>query len=377
MTTRLPLILLALLTIPLAGCPKPSPKPVPPAPAAIATPPTPPSGRPPISDETESEVIRPLVEAGGAYDFKAPLDIKRGFPDSKAPGALEKDPGYATGEVSFNSEGKNTCTGWLAIPTTTASPFPVVLLLHGYGSSKNAMSRRYAAALAKEGIATLSLDLPYHGPRNATLDQKTLHSSALRDSVVVCRRALDYLTTENQFSVSFAGVWGYGLGSEVAITLAAVEPRVAVVVLNEAAGPDPTGVAPGVPTLPDHPEWNYPGDQIAPSTLDWERNLQLTYPEATKTISALNPVDVIPLIQSKPLLFQNGRQDPTITADGAADLDEGAGEPKTQRWYDTDGALSDEATTDAVTWLVQQYQALSKPAATDPATTKPASEGSE
>ena len=137
---------------------------------------------------------------------------------------------------------------YLALPTGSSGPYPVVVLLHALNGSRDDF---WAAgtpldslreALHATGFAILALDAPYHGGRlyeNDFNDPPHLvlsgQAGRLRDmstrSVIEHRRALDYLATRDDVDATRIGALGFSQGAMHALYLSAVDPRVTAAVV--------------------------------------------------------------------------------------------------------------------------------------------------
>ena len=185
------------------------------------------------------------VKAGLEYDRSIPLDA-----------AL-----IETTEFLTHSRQRIVYRGWrsrlpayLALPKTGQAPFPVVLLVHGGGGSKEtwwqADGFEFGAALRDSllsaGFAILAIDTQLHGERAAGadympvptmfLERKWMHR--LRDvtaeTSVDLRRALDYLETRRDIDVRRASIFGTSMGGGVAALVAAMDDRIRSAVIGVA-----------------------------------------------------------------------------------------------------------------------------------------------
>ncbi len=103
-----------------------------------------------------------------------------------------------------------------------ATSAPAVLMLHGFGSSRDevgAMYAREAEALAKEGIASLRIDFRGFGKSDGDTGATTIDGQ-LADAKV----AAAYLAKQEGIDPKRLGVLGFSLGGGVATLLAADEP---------------------------------------------------------------------------------------------------------------------------------------------------------
>ncbi|BCP54386.1 hypothetical protein K32_30030 [Kaistia sp. 32K] len=126
----------------------------------------------------------------------------------------------AAGESVVTLEGGIAAT--LNLPEGATSA-PAVLMLHGFGSSRDevgGMYAREAAALAKEGIASLRIDFQGFGKSDGDTGATTIDGQ-LADAKV----AADFLAKQAGIDPKRLGVLGFSLGGGVATLLAADEPE--------------------------------------------------------------------------------------------------------------------------------------------------------
>ena len=227
--------------------------------------------------------------------------------------------------------------GYLELPGSDGGPFPCVLLLHGWSSSKDTWYKdnnyhsggNLRRALLEAGVATFALDAQIHGDRIAENDYSVTNiwsgegdvpqknyftlSEICEQTVRDYRRGLDYLATRPEIDVERIGALGYSMGAWQMYPLAATEPRVKVC------------VAAALPTQQQR------FDPVAPQ----------------------NYVAGI----SQPFLMLLGRDDTMATREGAeqllALLPSGA---KQLLWYDSGHKLPVAYVPDAVAWLVTHLQ---------------------
>lgn len=153
---------------------------------------------------------------------------------------------YVREKIVFRGIRNSRVPAYLAIPKSSASPYPCVMLLHGIGSSKESWwednSFQSGGQLTKQllasGFAVLSLDAEYHGERLANNDYESSMVFTFekgwflrtRDmvvqSVIENRRAIDYLATRVEIDTARIGMIGYSMGGMMTFNLAAVDPRI-------------------------------------------------------------------------------------------------------------------------------------------------------
>src|SRR5205085_2792008 len=108
---------------------------------------------------------------------------------------------------------------------------PAVLLLHGFSSSKERMTQSVGRALQTRGVASLALDLPFHGERDGGREELPYRNpialvSAWRSAVREARAAIEWLGAHPQIDGARLGVVGYSLGGFLALMTASEEPAV-------------------------------------------------------------------------------------------------------------------------------------------------------
>jgi fermentation-respiration switch protein FrsA (DUF1100 family) len=224
--------------------------------------------------------------------------------------------------LTFHSGESEHVPAILLLPSDASAdkPVPAGLLLHGYTSRKERMAESVGMALLGHGVASLAVDLPLHGER--ATDQ---HVTALRNPLAIVAQwqlaldeatlSLGFLAARREVDRSRLAVVGYSLGSFLAISVTAADPRVRALVL--AAGGD------------------LPGD------LPFEPLIR----------AVVDPVRSVRALAGRPLLMVHGRRDRTVRPEQARRVFDAAPEPKELRWWDTGHWLGPEAIEDAAAWL--------------------------
>jgi len=120
------------------------------------------------------------------------------------------------------------------LPAEGDGPFPAVVVLHYWGASDIRIERTLSLDLARKGVASVIVTLPYHmgrapeGTRSGELaiqpDPDLLRATMVQ-AVSDTRRAVDFLQSRNEIDASRIAVTGTSLGSIVASLTLAVEPR--------------------------------------------------------------------------------------------------------------------------------------------------------
>ncbi len=115
----------------------------------------------------------------------------------------------------------NGIAGVLSQPAG-AAPAPAVLMLHGFGSSKDEVGNMYknlAAALQERGIASLRIDFRGYGKSDGDTG-----ASSIDTMVADAQTAFEYLQGQPAIDAERIGVIGFSLGGGVAIASAGQQP---------------------------------------------------------------------------------------------------------------------------------------------------------
>lgn len=200
--------------------------------------------------------------------------------------------------------------GLLLLPAEGRGPWPLVLLVHGAGGSKESPYLD-AARLpwVRAGVAVAAIDLPLHGERaSAKLTEGLLAGLAapggprephvallwrefVRQSVHDLHRALDALATWREIDAERIAFAAFSLGAMLGALYAPTDPRLRAAAL--ALG----------------------GGGFGPPELDPARHVARFAP--------------------RPLLFVNAERDERIPRASAERLHAAAGEPKQVLWFDS------------------------------------------
>lgn len=216
----------------------------------------------------------------------------------------------------------------LLLPDAVDRDVPGAVLLHGYSSRKERMADTVGRALALRGVASIAIDLPLHGDRQAPLEREAMRNPAAllrhwRLALTECSATLDCFAKDPRYDPSRLAVVGYSLGAYVGLAVAAQDPRVRAVVLA-AAGDLPLGTP-------------------------LERLIR----------AAADPIDLVRRLAGRPLLMTHGTLDRTVRPIDAERLFSAASEPKEMRWWNAGHLLPEAAIDDAAAWLARQLRARS------------------
>ena len=179
---------------------------------------------------------------------------------------------------------------------------PAAILLHGFSSSKERMAQDVGRALLARGVASLALDLPFHGERQGADREIPRNPLALvgawKTAIAEALAAVTWLGAQPGVDATRIAVVGYSLGGFLALMTAAEEQRLRVVALAAAGD------------LPDQT------------------------PYAALVRGLVDPLRAARRLDGRPLLLVNGRRDSTTRPAQAERLFAAASEPKTLKWYD-------------------------------------------
>ncbi len=168
----------------------------------------------------------------------------------------EEKNGYILEKFIFDNGVDSWVPGYIAIPTSVEGKVPVIIGLHGHGSSKDnifgsnpATAQDVLALFISNGYAVMAIDSYFNGERRGQgpagdmemqtrADQelslfkinswfgRSLWGMQLRDEQI----AIDYLVSRPEIDAERIGIEGMSMGSTRAWWLAALDERIKVVV---------------------------------------------------------------------------------------------------------------------------------------------------
>ena len=132
---------------------------------------------------------------------------------SSAPLSAEAE-GFLSDDVTFESRGIDVAATFVRPADTATKPFPIVVLAHGHGGTRDEAGgfRRLAEALARRGIATIRPDFPGCGQSTEPFTRNNL-SNMMADT----RAALAYARGRPGTDAKRTGIVGYSMGARVAM----------------------------------------------------------------------------------------------------------------------------------------------------------------
>lgn len=235
-----------------------------------------------------------------------PLDVW--LEDLSAPADL---PDLRQQRFELSSRGDRV-PGRLLLPPEGEGPYPLVLLQHGLGGSKEAPYLTAAAGpWVRAGAAVASIDFPLHGERaSAKLPAQLLRGLAggaapnasgralplalVRQAVADLERALDALAEHPLLDSRRIAYAGFSMGAMLGALFCGADPRPRAAALALAGG------------------------GFGPAETD--------------------PARFIGRFAPRPLLFVNAERDEVIPRSATEALYAAAGEPKQILWFDTNHA---------------------------------------
>lgn len=136
-----------------------------------------------------------------------------------APAAVPTPAATQSGDLPVTLQGGISGTAY--IPQGEA-PFPTVLLLHGFGSSKDEVGNMYkdlAAKLGEAGIASLRIDFAGFGKSDGDTGATTVDGQ-----IADAETAYNWLAEQEWVDTEKIGVQGFSLGGAVASLVASEHP---------------------------------------------------------------------------------------------------------------------------------------------------------
>jgi len=252
-----------------------------------------------------------------AYDRELPLqaEVKE----------QQRGSGFVIYRVQYNSVHDKRVPAWWCLPTSGTSPYPCLIIMHGYGGDKNGL-QMLAPAFAARGIATFAIDAEYHGDRKQPGSDILgayiyRNRDALRQTVIDLRRAIDFLQSRREIDAKRIGYIGLSMGGILGGILAGVDERVQAPILIVAGG-----------------DWGY---LFAKSQHPAAAQLRQKQPElfnnpqkVNEVLGPVDPVNWVGRISPRPLLMINGKDDQIVPKECTERLFAAAKQPKEIVWLE-------------------------------------------
>ncbi len=194
-------------------------------------------------------------------------------------------------KVSFTNSNaqKDIVSGLYVRPKDGTGPFPLVLVLHGRGHSKERMLNTMKREFASRGIAALALDAVGHGERPPIVSYNLMFSQTIQDY----RQVLTPMLERPELNQEKVGIIGFSMGAMMGTILAAVDERIRATLLC-------------VGGILDRPH----------------------------EFSQINLAAFAPFLTDRPIAFINGHNDPTVPESASKKLHAAVGTNPTIFWYD-------------------------------------------
>ena len=226
----------------------------------------------------------------------------RTFHPPRGPVARPADTAHLEGlrDISFVTADALTMRGWF-VPSRNGS---AVVLVHGSPSIRAELVPE-ARQLASHGFGVLLFDLPGHGESEGTVLWGEPDRHALSS-------AIDFASRQPGVDPARIGAFGFSMGSCIVAQVAATDRRLSAIVLA-GAFTDALG------------QRRYEYKNFNPVTrypvfwLDQRSGMDL---------ETMRPIDAMPSIAPRPILFVVGSDDPTVPPAMTTELYRAAGEPK-------------------------------------------------
>lgn len=213
-------------------------------------------------------------------------------------------------KVSFTNAANEAVSGLYVRPKDGTGPFPLVLVLHGKGHSKERMLNTMKREFASRGIAAVALDAAGHGERKPVADTEAIFTTTIQDY----RQLLPNLLERPELNPEKVGLLGFSMGAMMGTILTAVDERIRVAL---------PCVGGELDTLP----------------------------------ATCRPALFAPYVTDRPIAFVNGHNDPTIPEAAAKKLHAALGTNPTVFWYDeADHTIPKPTLRLGTDWLVEKLK---------------------
>jgi dienelactone hydrolase len=220
----------------------------------------------------------------------------------------------------------NTVYGHYYQPTGQG-PFPGVVMLHILGG-EFALSQGIASGLARRGVATLFIKLPYYGERRDPDSPRRLISpnldetlDAMRQGILDVRRATAWLASRPEVDAKRLGVTGISLGGIVSALAAPAEPRLGSVAIYLGGGNLPAMI------------WDHAHPELSGLRQRWAAE-GLTRESFLKKCAPLDPCTHADRLTGRRVLMVAARHDEIIPPASAVALHKAIGGKAELVWLD-------------------------------------------
>ena len=129
------------------------------------------------------------------FDYTPPERLEVREQSIRRPYALS---GTRQEEIVFKDVRGQDVPVLITMPAEGSGPFPLVVLVHGYTSNKEEVTRQLGRVLTQRGMACIAMDLPHHGERPGkpndmfpVRDHKQTYKNML-EAVIDVRQTIDF-----------------------------------------------------------------------------------------------------------------------------------------------------------------------------------------
>lgn len=256
-----------------------------------------------------------------AYDASRPLDVRET--------SAREAAGVRFVELTYASPKGGRVPATLVLPAGEGL-HPAVVFQHGGGTAKRGDFLAEAQGLARAGLASLLVDAPFNRPGGAPwLTFGVQDRAGYVQNVIDLRRGIDLLAQRPEIDARRIALVGHSYGGVLAGIVAALDRRLAAVVVMSGPG------------------------RITDPLRQEGRRLKVPAKRLAAYLAAMRSVDAVRYVgrSTAPLLFQFGRRDTMPAAWFRAHV-EAAPAGARVRWYPAGHELCDCATRDRRAWLL-------------------------
>ncbi len=211
--------------------------------------------------------------------------------------------------VHFSSADGLRLEGWF-VPPTTQRHGATVIFVHGLGSNRGELLGE-AIALARHGYGALLFDLRSHGRSEGRLSTLGYHE------VQDIRGAVRFLLSRREVDRKYNGLVGHSIGAVAGLRAAARIPAIRAVVAESAFA-----------NLRDNITQGFVAKTGLPPFLLARLAVWIGEHAAGLRVEQLSPLDDLPRIAPRPIMFVHGSQDPVVNVENSVKLHRAARGPK-------------------------------------------------
>jgi pimeloyl-ACP methyl ester carboxylesterase len=212
-------------------------------------------------------------------------------------------------DVSFSSSDGLLLSAWF-IPVGSEEPSPTLIFVHGLGSNREGLLDQ-AKLLYDHGYSALLIDLRNHGQSQGE------YTSLGYQEVLDIEGAVAFLLNRPEVDHNRIGLVGHSMGGAVVIRAAARIPQVKAIIAESAFTSLEDNINQGVRELTGLPPFPF-----APMVIWFGER------EAGVKIQLVRPIDDLPQITPRAIMFIHGELDPLVDLRNCQRLYETATEPK-------------------------------------------------